>query len=162
MKSHYCPEEKGEVQYDGQCNWCGEKEMNVYEMADELRAVLFSLGKERPFYNHADTLEQQASELDKIIPQLVKANGIIENLRIRIAELEKQIKELENQGDPVAWIPRGMTLAKPKDLTNCIPLYTTPQKYCPSDNNKAYEKGFIDGMAKQRDSSVDKWVRGEK
>jgi 4-hydroxy-L-threonine phosphate dehydrogenase PdxA len=26
MKSHYCPEEKGEVQYEGQCNWCGEKE----------------------------------------------------------------------------------------------------------------------------------------
>jgi hypothetical protein len=38
----------------------------------------------------------------------------------------------------------------------------TPQKYCPSENNEAYEKGFIDGMAKQRESSVDKWVRGEK
>ena len=28
--------------------------------------------------------------------------------------------------EPVAWIPKGMTLAKPKDLTNCIPLYTHP------------------------------------
>jgi prolipoprotein diacylglyceryltransferase len=30
--------------------------------------------------------------------------------------------------EPVAWIPKGMTLAKPKDLTNCIPLYTHPVK----------------------------------
>jgi hypothetical protein len=29
---------------------------------------------------------------------------------------------------PVAWIPKGMTLAKPKDLTDCIPLYTHPVK----------------------------------
>ena len=35
--------------------------------------------------------------------------------------------------EPVAWIPKGMTLAKPKDLTNCIPLYTHPvnPKYDP-------------------------------
>lgn len=26
MKSHYCPEEKAVVQYEGECNWCGEKE----------------------------------------------------------------------------------------------------------------------------------------
>ena len=36
-----------------------------------------------------------------------------------------------------------------------IPLYTTPQKYCPTENNAAYEKGVIDGMAKQRQSRVD-------
>jgi hypothetical protein len=30
--------------------------------------------------------------------------------------------------EPVAWIPKGMTLAKPKDLTDCIPLYTHPVK----------------------------------
>ena len=29
--------------------------------------------------------------------------------------------------EPVAWIPKGMTLAKPKDLTDCIPLYTQDQ-----------------------------------
>ena len=28
--------------------------------------------------------------------------------------------------EPVAWLPKGMTLAKPKDLTDCIPLYTHP------------------------------------
>jgi hypothetical protein len=30
---------------------------------------------------------------------------------------------------PVAWIPKGMTLAKPKDLTDCIPLYTHPTEH---------------------------------
>ena len=50
------------------------------------------------------------------------------------------------------------------DATNptgqVIPLYTKPQKYCPSENNEAYEKGFIDGMAKQRDSAVQRFVEG--
>jgi hypothetical protein len=31
-------------------------------------------------------------------------------------------------------------------------------KYCPSEDNAAYEKGFIDGMAKQRDSAVQRFV----
>jgi hypothetical protein len=35
--------------------------------------------------------------------------------------------------EPVAWIPKGMTLAKPKDLTNCIPLYTHPAKELTDD-----------------------------
>ena len=39
----------------------------------------------------ANMLRKQADELDKVIPKLVKANGIIENLRIRIADLEAQI-----------------------------------------------------------------------
>jgi hypothetical protein len=34
------------------------------------------------------------------------------------------------------------------------------QKYCPLENNEAYEKGFIDGMAKQRDSRVQQVVEG--
>ena len=37
-------------------------------------------------------------------------------------------------------------------------LYTAPQKYCPSENNAAYEKGFVEGMAKQTNSSVDRAV----
>ena len=31
--------------------------------------------------------------------------------------------------EPVAWIPKGMTLAKPKDLTDRIPLYTHPTEH---------------------------------
>ena len=45
-------------------------------------------------------------------------------------------------------------------VKNCEFLYTSPQKYCPSENNEAYEKGFIDGMAKQRDSAVQRFVEG--
>jgi hypothetical protein len=39
-------------------------------------------------------------------------------------------------------------------------LKKAPTKYCPSENNAAYEKGFIDGMAKQRDSAVQRFVEG--
>jgi hypothetical protein len=35
---------------------------------------------------------------------------------------------MDTTNEPVAWIPKGMTLAKPKDLTDCIPLYTHPTK----------------------------------
>jgi CDGSH-type Zn-finger protein len=40
------------------------------------------------------------------------------------------------------------------------PLYLQPQKYCPSENNEAYEKGFIDGMAKMTESAVHRAVEG--
>jgi hypothetical protein len=39
-------------------------------------------------------------------------------------------------------------------------LYTHPVKYCPSENNEAYEKGFIDGMAKMTESAVHRAVEG--
>ena len=41
-----------------------------------------------------------------------------------------------------------------------VPLYTHPAKYCPSENNEAYEKGFIDGMAKMTESAVQRAVEG--
>jgi len=44
--------------------------------------------------------------------------------------------------------------------TEPIPLYTHPAKYCPSENNAAYEKGFIDGMAKMTESAVHRAVEG--
>ena len=70
--------------------------------------------------------------------------------------------------EPVAWLFRGHFYdTDPSDWTvhehpnvPVIPLYTSPQKYCPSENNEAYEKGFIDGMAKQRDSAVQRFVEG--
>jgi len=34
MKSHYCQEEKTNIVYEGQCNWCGEKEMTTFTFAD--------------------------------------------------------------------------------------------------------------------------------
>ena len=65
--------------------------------------------------------------------------------------------------EPVAWMlpDYGDVLsASEADGTGIynIPLYTAPQKYCPSENNAAYEKGFVEGMAKQMHSSVDRAV----
>ena len=40
-----------------------------------------------------------------------------------VNEIEKNMNN-----EPVAWLPKGMTLAKPKDLTDCIPLYIHPAK----------------------------------
>jgi hypothetical protein len=69
--------------------------------------------------------------------------------------------------EPVAWIdPKELdmdvstSVTKNKQFESDIPLYVQPQKYCPSENNEAYEKGFIDGMAKQRDSKVQQMVEG--
>jgi len=58
----------------------------------------------------------------------------------RIAELEKELY-FKNYYEELPDTPVG--------------IYTTPQKYCPTENNAAYEKGVIDGMAKQRESRVD-------
>ena len=69
--------------------------------------------------------------------------------------------------EPVAWIdPKELdmdvstSVTKNKQFESDIPLYVQPQKYCPSENNEAYEKGFIEGMAKQRDSKVQQMVEG--
>ena len=69
---------------------------------------------------------------------------------------------------PVAWIdPKELdmdvstSVTKNKQFDTDIPLYIKPQKYCPLEDNAAYEKGFIDGMAKQMQSSVDKFINGK-
>ena len=70
--------------------------------------------------------------------------------------------------ESVAWLFRGHFYdTDPSDWTvhehpnvPVIPLYTKPQKYCPSENNEAYEKGFIDGMNKQIQSRVQQMVDG--
>ena len=70
--------------------------MNAYELAyhvdmwgQDLLALNMKGGV--PCILGAKMLRKQADELDKVIPKLVKANGIIENLRIRIADLEAQV-----------------------------------------------------------------------
>jgi hypothetical protein len=67
---------------------------------------------------------------------------------------------------PVAWmktLPDGTVYGFGQTKTSDefdIPLYTHPVKYCPSENNSAYEKGFIDGMAKMTESAVHRAVEG--
>ena len=71
--------------------------------------------------------------------------------------------------EPVAWAMfkenTFMDAIHPDEHTRfeggySIPLYTHPAKYCPSENNEAYEKGFIDGMAKMTESAVHRAVEG--
>ena len=72
--------------------------------------------------------------------------------------------------EPVAWIDEetGCFVYSQYDYEDLdeygkdglIPLYTHPAKYCPSENNEAYEKGFIDGMAKMTESAVHRAVEG--
>jgi hypothetical protein len=141
--------------------------MNIYELADEIMDESMVSGFPEWYLN-----------------SLKDASYMLRQQAARIAELEKCLiveqehnMMLEEKCEPVAWMfeygtYRGdavnevrwhsiLSFNKPDTtglIRNLKPIYTTPQKYCPSEHNEAYEKGFIEGMAKQRDSSVDKWV----
>ena len=118
--------------------------MNAYELADLMLDVTNCVTSE--YYQAGMMLRQQAD---------------------RIAELSKNVDELEEEllkathpnVEPVAYVNSMCNdcidwKVEPMNIDG-KPLYTTPQKYCPSENNAAYEKGVIDGMAKQRQSRVD-------
>jgi len=76
--------------------------------------------------------------------------------------------------EPFAWVKQDVcegqfmpsTMQPRKIWWECennigFPIYTAPQKYCPLENNAAYEKGFVEGMAKQMHSSVDRAVNAQ-
>jgi len=74
--------------------------MNAYELADELAECIIDGSTDLVCVAQAaNMLRQQADEFDKVIPQLVKANGLIENLRLRIAELEKNLHMVQRHYD---------------------------------------------------------------
>jgi hypothetical protein len=58
---------------------------------------------------------------------------------------------LRQQTDRIAKLESYLEAYK----TRVAELEKMPTKYCPTENNAAYEKGVIDGMAKQRQSRVD-------
>jgi hypothetical protein len=66
-------------------------------------------------------------------------------------------KKLEWYSNYPEFVEAGELLRQQAD--RIAELEKTPTKYCPSEHNEAYEKGFIDGMAKQRESSVDRFIR---
>ena len=99
---------------------------------------------------------RKGNEIEEL-KQIIDANNLSQN----IGQFVKAANE------PVAWIdPKELdmdvstSVTKNKQFESDIPLYVQPQKYCPSENNEAYEKGFTDGMAKQRDSRVQQMVEG--
>ena len=67
---------------------------------------------------------------------------------------------MEKTNEPVAWMDEDENVVFEKCKVYPIPLYTHPVKYCPSEDNAAYEKGFIDGMAKMTESAVHCAVEG--
>jgi len=90
----------------------------------------------------------------------------------RIEMLKEMIEKIAN---PVGWIgyQEGhlVSFLKTQEQVNSFltatdptgrvePVYTHPVKYCPSENNADYEKGFIDGMAKMTESAVHCAVEG--
>ena len=48
MKEHYCPADKTIIGYEGECNWCGEKENDMKEKALKLAEIEESLAIELP------------------------------------------------------------------------------------------------------------------
>lgn len=42
MKEHYCPVDKTVISYEGECNWCGEKENVVKIVGDEVKFLKLS------------------------------------------------------------------------------------------------------------------------
>ena len=87
---------------------------------------------------------------------------VLEDLDDCIVMLKMEQRASVEQ-EPVAWMMPEYGDVLPTSQADGtgiynIPLYTKPQKYCPLENNAAYEKGFVEGMAKQMHSSVDRAV----
>lgn len=123
-----------------------------------------------PLYEAPPKSDNELYAIDKSI------NEEIERLKTEINRLKelaeyrlKLLMKMPEQADqePVAWVCEGFGKEKhnidyEQEDVDALPvgtmLYTAPQKYCPSENNAAYEKGFVEGMAKQMHSSVDRAV----
>jgi len=69
-----------------------------------------------------------------------------------VAYINVEERELE-WATPIKW--ETPTVAK----MDKVPLYAAPQKYAPSENNLAYERGYIDGQQKQIELAVHKAVK---
>ena len=130
--------------------------MTAKKLTAEELAVKMEMGNHDWADDAATMLRQQQAEIEAL-KQIIDANNLNQN----IGQFVKAANE------PVAWIdPKELdmdvstSVTKNKQFESDIPLYVQPQKYCPSENNEAYEKGFIDGMAKQRDSAVQRFVGG--
>jgi hypothetical protein len=69
-----------------------------------------------------------------------------------VAYINVEERELE-WATPIKW--ETPTVAK----MDKVPLYAAPQTYAPSENNLAYERGYIDGQQKQIELAVHKAVK---
>jgi predicted alpha/beta-fold hydrolase len=102
MKSHYCKVEKETLDFEGECSWCGEKEMNANELADEL-----DKSRQEPFTSEylvgqaATMLRQKQAEIinkklvNDTFADLIKLQGKkIDEQQAEIEALKKQVEVL--------------------------------------------------------------------
>ena len=75
MKQHYCPAEKSIITYEGECNWCGEKDEKDYDVVIDVlqkhRDVLWKMTQQNmnsDMFNMMDQIRlEQIDELDRAI-----------------------------------------------------------------------------------------------
>ena len=132
-------------------------------MAGRLFLKVQDLEFERKGYeNLTEMLESEKAELtEKNCQQQAEIEALKKEAALQ--RLSDFTQEADNE--PVAWFEqdpdmKSIWYQSDQDNPNAIPLYTHPVKYCPSEDNAAYEKGFIDGMAKMTESAVHCAVKG--
>ena len=72
MKQHYCPAENAMIAYEGECNWCGEKDYDVvFDVLQKHRDVLWKMTQQNmnsDLFNMMDQIRlEQIDQLDKAI-----------------------------------------------------------------------------------------------
>ena len=85
MKQHYCSAENTTIAYEGECNWCGEKEVNdeedydvVIDVLQKHRAILWKMIQQNMNAESFNMMDQirldQIDQLDKAIIMWTKHN----------------------------------------------------------------------------------------
>ena len=103
MKRHYCPVEKTELSYEGECNWCGEKETNEYQRPHN--TVLVPCDKLAEMQTYIKQLESKVGFLTAYNKQLESA--LQSSLGMNKALVEK--------GTPEEFFDKARTIARKLD-----------------------------------------------
>ena len=111
-----------------------------------------------------DAMAVMVEEQQRMAKRIEELTQLVTSQGIRLMDAEAQ-----PEPEPVAYInvqDRKLEWAK---LTKWetptvvkmdkVPLYAAPQTYAPSENNLAYERGYIDGQQKQIELAVHKAVK---
>lgn len=103
MKTHYCKADKAVISYEGECNWCGEKENGMKEEALELADFLeknmvasVAILGDVTATHIVSTIRRLVEELDNKQQGLIEASGMLFNYKYEL-DLERamsaQLKE---------------------------------------------------------------------
>jgi regulator of replication initiation timing len=65
MKSHFCVEEQTIIEFDGECNWCGEKEINKLDLDfEEWKPLLKHIMENKLLKAENEQLRNQIKHLE--------------------------------------------------------------------------------------------------